>query len=307
MSSRVNHLDPECLQAVELARLALPEGEKLDVPRLLDALYHATSLREDPVMSNMAGLFPEPVRLHESPPPAPVDVELKRILVALRNSHPGPVKPMELFGALMRSDSGMRLVLERGLATSGLQEALQEALADAVKVRVAGAAPPAPVPPVHDEKRQRSLSQLRDYGSVLTAPPGPPLSGSKVVSDALMRALLQYLYVPRNRNILLLAPPGTGKTSLIHTLAHKIIARDPVLPPALADLDLFELSPLFPRLADPSLHPISPQEDFRHARRLFQLLENAPGVVLVIDRLVSFLHLLYRLSAHQELMDEFRS
>ena len=102
-------------------------------------------------------------------------------------------------------------------------------------------------------------------------------------------------------------PPGTGKTSLIHTLALKIIARDPVLPPALAELDLFELSPLFPRQGDPSVTPVNPQEDFRHARRLFQLLENAPGVVLVIDRLITFLHMLYRLSAHQELMDEFRS
>lgn len=304
MSSLVSHLDPDCLAAVELARLALPEGEKLDVARLLDALFHATSLREDPVLGNVAALFPEPVRIHESPPPAPVDGELKRILVALRNTHSSPVKPGELFGALMRSDSGMRLVLERGLASAGLQEALQEALKDAIKVNVTEEAA---ATAARDEKRQRSLQQLREYGTVLTAPPGPPLSGAKVVSDALMRALLQYLYVPRNRNILLLAPPGTGKTSLIQTLAHKIIARDPVLPPALADLDLFELSPLFPRMADPAIHPISPQEDFRHARRLFQLLENSPGVVLVIDRLISFLNLLYRLSAHQELMDEFRS
>src|SRR5262249_3300294 len=76
---------------------------------------------------------------------------------------------------------------------------------------------------------------------------------------------------------------------------------------ALVELDLFELSPLFPRPGDPALHPVNAQEDFRHARRLLQLLEQAPGVVLVIDRLITFLHLLFRLSAHQELMDEFRA
>lgn len=299
MSSLVSHLDAECLEAVNLARLALPAGQRLDVPRLLDALYHATPLHDEPSLHSMSGLFREPVRLHESPPPAPVDGELKRVLVGLRDAHPGPVTPMELFGALMRSDSGMKLVLTRGAESMETQETFYETPAPAK--------PAAPPPALRDPKRQRGLSQLREYGTVLTLPPGPTLSGSKVVSDALMRALLQYLYVPRNRNILLIAPPGTGKTSLVHTLAHKILARDPVLPPALADLDLLELSPLFPRQGDPSLSPVNPQEDFRHARRLFGILENTPGVVLVIDRLLTFLNLLYRLSANQELMDEFRS
>src|SRR4051812_40913571 len=135
MSSLVSHLDPECIQAIELARLALPEGQRLDVPRLLDALFHATSLRDDPTIGAMTGLFPEPVRLHESPPPAPVDGELKRVLVELRNAHAGPVKPLELFGALMRSDTGMRLVLERGLSSPGLQDALQGALKGAAQAR----------------------------------------------------------------------------------------------------------------------------------------------------------------------------
>src|SRR3954449_12529489 len=111
MSSLVSHLDADCQKAVHLARLALPEGERLDVPRLLDALYHATALHDDPALHRMAGLlppppppalhvmaglFPPPTPLHESPPPAPVDGELKRILVGLRHAHPNPVTPMEL-------------------------------------------------------------------------------------------------------------------------------------------------------------------------------------------------------------------
>src|SRR5262245_1680789 len=219
MSSLVSHLDPECMKAVELARLALPEGQRLDVPRLLDALFHATSIKDDPIMAGMAGLFPEPIKLHDTPPPAPVDAELKRILVELRGSGE-PVTPMEFFTALMRSSGGMRMVLERGLMSEGLQHALQDALRDAVKDHPGESeSKPSPL----DDARRRHLAELAEYGSILTQPPGPVLAGVKVVSDALMRALVQYLYTPRNRNILLLAPPGTGKTSLIHTLAHKIL------------------------------------------------------------------------------------
>src|SRR5262249_61443908 len=134
-------------------------------------------------------------------------------------------------GARVASEAGTRVMLEGGRASAGRQEAVREAMKDAAKARSAESAPAAPAAAPRDEKRQRSLSQLREYGTLLTAPPGPALTGTKVVSDALMRALLQYLYVPRNRNILLLAPPGTGKTSLIHTLAHKILPRHPVLPP----------------------------------------------------------------------------
>src|SRR5438874_503760 len=112
MSALVSHLDPDCMKAVELARLALPEGQRLDVPRLLDALYHATGLHEDANLLGMARLFPAPTQLHDSPPPAPVDADLKRILLDLRGTD--PVTAPRLFSALLLSPPGRRLLNERG-------------------------------------------------------------------------------------------------------------------------------------------------------------------------------------------------
>ncbi len=303
MSSLVSHLGPECMKAVELARLALPEGQRLSVPLLVDALYHATDLHEDPVLSGLGRLFPVPTRLHATPPPAAVDPDLKHVLLGLRGGD--PVLPARLFTALLMSPAGRRLLDERGAAPTELLHLVGEA---PVVEAAPAASPAAAAPSLRSDLRQQRLAELGEYGQVLTRSPGPALSGTKVVSDALLRNLLQYLYTPRSRNILLVAPPGTGKTSLLHTLAHRIIARDPILPAALADLDLFELSPLFPRLGEVSgFGNFGPPEDFKHARRLLRLLQSAPGVVLCIDRLISFLHLLYRLSAHQELVDEFRT
>jgi ATP-dependent Clp protease ATP-binding subunit ClpA len=292
MSSLVSHLDPECRAAIDLARRALPDGQRLDVACLLDALYHGSSLSSDPALAPLGRLFPAPTPLHETPPPAAVEESVKRVLLELRGGP--PVTPARLFHALAHSDAGRRLLSGRGATAEELP----------ILTGVGPEEPPAIRPLT--EARIRLMRDLREHGVLLTEPPGPPAPGAKVVSDSLLRALLQHLYTPRSRNILLVAPPGTGKTSLIHALAHKIVSRDPILPPALADLDLLELSPLFPRHTEASFSSLGPAEDFQRVWRFFRTLQSHPNVVLCIDRLVSFLTLLYRLSLHQELLDGFR-
>src|SRR5262245_41673096 len=114
----------------------------------------------------MAELVHQPARLHDTPPPAPVDGALKRILVEVRHTHPGPAQPMELIGAAMPSDSGMPvragagMVVSRvlGLAAAVRHEDGQEAMMDAAKPRSAGPAPAPPAAPPRDERRLGRLS-----------------------------------------------------------------------------------------------------------------------------------------------------
>src|SRR5262245_5884148 len=164
MSSLVSHLDPECQKALELARLALPQGQRLDVPRVLDALLPSTSIPEDPSIAVMASLFPEPVRIHESPPPAAVDPELKAVLIELRNNATQPVTPKELFGALMQSSSGIRLVLERSVASEGFQAAVRDVFQESAKARVADPQNAQPSP--FEQVRRQRLAELAEYGTV---------------------------------------------------------------------------------------------------------------------------------------------
>jgi ATP-dependent Clp protease ATP-binding subunit ClpA len=294
MSSLVSHLDADCRQAIDLARRALPDGQRLSVTGVLDALYHATTLRDDPLLAGLSRLFPAPAPVHEAPPPASVEETLKRILLDLRGGY--PVTPVRLFAALVRSEATRHVLIARGASAADLR-ALEA-------VGGAGEGAGAARPP--SEARTRMMRELREFGVVLTEPPGPPAPGVKVVSDSLLRALLQHLYTPRSRNILLVAPPGTGKTSLIHALAHKVLNRDPRLPPTLAELDLLELSPMFPRQTEGAFAGGGPGEDFQRVWRFFRLLQNHPNVVICIDRLLSFLTMLFRLSLHLELVDAFR-
>jgi ATP-dependent Clp protease ATP-binding subunit ClpA len=312
MSSLVNHLSPECRQAIDLARRALPDGQRLDVPGVVDALYHATALKDDPVLAGLSRLFPPPTLLHEAPPPAAVDEALKRVLLELRNY--APVAPGHFFAALLRTDAGRGLLAMRGASPEEMSTLAALPVPPPHASSGNGGDKPrrsleessSPSRPMTDA-RHRMMRELRDYGTVITEPPGPPLPGTKIVSDSLVRALLQHLYTPRSRNILLVAPPGTGKTSLLHALAHKLLARDSILPPALADLDLFELSPLFPRQTEGSFGAFGPAEDFQRVWRFFRTLQSHPNVVLCIDRLISFLTMLFRISLHLELVDSFRA
>jgi ATP-dependent Clp protease ATP-binding subunit ClpA len=279
--SLTSQLDADCLRALELAKTWLPEGQRLDPETLLRALYHATPLKDQDGLKDLGEFLPAPAAPgRQEAGKVPVDEALKKILQDLQ----GPVTPPRLFAALARCPAFVRRVP---------QDRLQNAL------RQAGIEVP-PAPP-----RLPQPEALREFGRVLTDPATEPPKAPPGREQPL-QTLMLHLLTPRFRNVVLVGPPGVGKTSLVAALARKLRARDASLPAPLADLHLVALSPSFPRSAAGTAEPTGGY-DTQRIRAFFRAVEANPGVLLYIDQFFAFLGLLHRASIHQELFDTFRN
>lgn len=281
--------DADCKRAVDLAKQALADGTPLDVLHLLDALYHATDLKQNETLATLARFLQEPQKLRDSVPRVKMADGLKPIIHSL--AHGRPVSPSELFLALLTSDPGRQALTERGLPEPELQSLL-EALQPKPGWR-------------SSDQRRAALRELSAFGSMLTESPGPGKRGLAALEEPL-RMLLLHLITPRSRNVLLVGLPGTGKTALVHLLAHRLLHGGDTLPPPLRDLDLFELSPDFPRTGVEFGIDYHPNQDYQRVRALLRTLEANPRILLYVDRFHALLGLLHRMSMHQEFYESFK-
>jgi ATP-dependent Clp protease ATP-binding subunit ClpA len=279
--SLTSQLDADCLRALELAKTWLPEGQRLDAETLLRALYHATPLKEQAGLKELGEYLPAPAApVRQEIGKVAVDEELKKILQGLQ----GPVTPPRLFAALVRCPTFVKRVP---------QDKLTHAL------RLAGIEAPLSPP-----RLPQQLEALREFGRILTDP-NTETPAAPPARDQPLQTLMLHLLTPRFRNVVLVGPPGVGKTSLVTALARKLRARDPSLPAPLANLHLVALSASFPRGVPGTTEPTGGY-DTQRIRAFFRALEANPGIVLYIDQFFAFLGLLHRASLHQELFDAFR-
>ena len=169
MSSLVSHLDAECRQAVDLARPALPEGQRLDVGGMLDALFHGTTLADDPPLAAWPDFFPSRrcCTRRRRPPPS-----MRRSSASCSNCAAATRSRLSgCWPALARSDAG-RLLLVARRASGGI--APPHGACRKPHGRPGRPLPRTPGRPL-TEARIRMMRDLRDYGVILTEPPGPPL------------------------------------------------------------------------------------------------------------------------------------
>ncbi len=279
--------DADCQNAIDLAKQTLKDGEPLGVVPLFDALYHSTPLKKLQGLEALEAYIPSPQTVRTDIPSVPPSDALKRVLGPLMGRL---LTPRELFTALLASEEVLQTLRQRGLDDARLQQ-IQGSLqpAPAAPTAAPSLAAPAAVPTSWRESpaRTEAMRNLDSFGKFLTVPPGPKL-GRLTPVDKPLRKFLLHLATPRIRGVLLVGPSGIGKTTLVHSLAQRVLHEPDKLPAPLRDIDLFELSPGFPGDSDGG-SPYGNASPQQRVRELFRKLAEQPRIYLFVDRIFAFL------------------
>ncbi|EGV16221.1 AAA family ATPase [Thiocapsa marina] len=274
-------LDPEARAALDLAKRSVPEGGELDVGLLLAALYHATDLK-DRLPERLSACLERPSGERPTvPEKVPLAKPLQPLLARVIE-HGVAVTPAALLGLLLDSDAAREYLRAAGLSDAELA-AVSGILHAAAAESAQTTAPPAGETDWRTSpERRAALEALDAFGRMLTAtePPDKGLFGM----DETLRALVRTLSRMKRRNAIIIGPSGVGKSAAIYELARRLYHRDPLLPPHLRDLDLFELSPVFLRSG---ASMVGQYEE--RIKALLQVLEAHPKILLFVDEIHSLL------------------
>ena len=221
--------DRQCQEAINLAKRAVPENGELNAELLLDALFHATDLKER--FPAFREYLKEPRTVREDvPETVSVAGNLRPVLRELENLGRA-VSAEDCLKALLDSENGRRLMKARGMSEDGLRTVMGEGRA---RQGWRGSA-----------EQKEVLEALSAYGRVLTTTDlaRSPLVGKEDTLHSVVRTLSRM----RRRNVIILGMSGTGKSALVYELARRIREQDESIPRQLRDCDIFELIPTFLR------------------------------------------------------------
>ncbi len=278
MARQLAYLSPEAQAALDLAKRCVSAISTLTPELLMAAAYQTGSLAGDapqltgylPVIKPLGDHVPDEVPVADALRPVFRDLS-RREVVTLE----------ELMGALLESEGGRTYLHSQGMPENEIA-----AVADSL-VGASGPLPGAGSDGRATEwrnspKRQEAVEALSTFGRMLTV--GQPPHKGSMRMDRYIRALQKSLLKMRRPSVLVIGPPGTGKTALVYEFARMIVEGDQALAPNLRDRDVFELSPSFLR----SGASMVGQYDER-VSSLIKVLEANPQIILFVDEVHSLL------------------
>ena len=258
--------DSAASMAITVAKHALAEGAELDVHTLVAALCQS-----DPVMAKVP-------QLAELLPFGPLQprrevVALVRMAPALR----GPIRRLRHGrGEAGPVEVGVFDLLRAILGDADCRQAVEAAGVPASSLDQARALlPPEPLDPA-----ARAL--LERYGRLLeeTGPPHPSLAPAEPVLVQLVQALGQR----KHRSAIVVGPAGSGKTSVVHELARRMVGRYPSIPVTLWDRCVLALQPHLLRSGADRAGELD-----QRVRSLVAVLSENPRLILFVDDIPTLL------------------
>jgi ATP-dependent Clp protease ATP-binding subunit ClpC len=262
-------LDPAVQTAVDTAKRSVPEDEELGVVHLLAALYHGTDLASR--FPQLAAHLSAPQPLTAEPGKRRLALPLSEVLAAFAPPAP-PASPDEVFTAIVSSRAGREALLGRGVAPADLDTILASL----------SSGPGGGPSWKRDPDRPKVIEALSAYGRTLTAIelPESHLFGVESVLRDLMKSLIQR----KQRGVLLVGPPGVGKSAVVHEFARRITVGDPIIHPRIRDIDIFELSPAFLKAGASVVGQFE-----ERIKGLLEILTAHPQVVVFVDEVHALL------------------
>ena len=260
--------EQQCQEAINRAKLAVPENGELGISEIMASLYHTSNLKRDfPVFEKYLDL-PDPKRENYDEK-IPLTATLRPIITQLAKTGQ-VIESKLLFEALVGSDSGRQLLIDRGLSPEDLPSFSFQDIN------------PALVGWRQSSERTDVIRKLSSFGRMLTE--ATPTNGRVVQQEPVIRALLRTLSKMKRHNVIVHGQPGVGKSSIIYELARRLFYGDKSIPVGLRDMDIFELSPTFFRSG------VSWVGEYdERVKTLIQLLKAHPKIILFVDEIHSFL------------------
>ncbi|NIA12986.1 MAG: AAA domain-containing protein [Nitrospiraceae bacterium] len=130
-------------------------------------------------------------------------------------------------------------------------------------------------------ERTRVIEFLRDYGWMRTETEAESRGCSGRERE--IRSVMTTLLKMTRSSCVLLGPAGSGKSSVVYEVAHRMQTGSPDLPETLRDCDIFELSSAF--LQADTMYRGQYEE---RVRQLIQLLQLVPNIKLFVDETHAF-------------------